>query len=286
MKLGMLTGLWYVAEGASVFESLRRAAALGFRYVDLHGVFHAGPAHLSLAERKEVRDELDRMGLTPRNYVLHARHNIASASPSEQDEDLAYLTEGLDLAVSWRINQLMLNAGQWDSGLPRDQAWWRAVRFLQHVCDRAADRGIFIGLEPEPYVWFLVNDLASCARMLDDVRRPNFGCLVDLGHMALAREGPADLTPLKGRIVHAHLSDHEPHRHTNQPIGTGFAPIGPYLQALHDLGVDQDGSRWGYDELVVSFELGVPGTPIDDVDGWVRISLENVRRVSPYMTMA
>src|SRR3989337_3791352 len=127
MKLGVLTGLWYVSEGASVLESLRRAAGLGFRYVDLHGVFHAGPAHLSLTEREQVREELDRLGLTPRNYVLHARPNIASASPSERDEDLAYLTEGLDLAVSWGINTVMLNAGQWAGGVPRDLAWTRAV---------------------------------------------------------------------------------------------------------------------------------------------------------------
>ena len=42
MKVGMLTGLWHIAEGATLLESLPRVARLGFRYVDLHGVFHAG----------------------------------------------------------------------------------------------------------------------------------------------------------------------------------------------------------------------------------------------------
>src|SRR3989304_1102215 len=122
MELGVLTGLWDVSEGASVLESLRRAAGLGFRYVDLHGVFHAGPAHLSLTEREQVREELDRLGLTPRNYVLHARHNIASASQNEQDEDLSYLTEGLDLAGSWGVHQGMLNAGRCAGGVARGLA--------------------------------------------------------------------------------------------------------------------------------------------------------------------
>ena len=286
MKLGVLTGLWYVSEGASVLESLRRAAGLGFRYVDLHGVFHAGPAHLSLTEREQVREELDRLGLTPRNYVLHARHNIASASEYEQDEDLSYLTEGLDLAGSWGINQVMLNAGQWAGGVPRNLAWGRAVHFLQQICDRAAERGTFIAIEPEPYVWFLVNDLASSARMLADVNRPNFACLVDLGHMALAREGPSDLAQLEGRVIHAHLSDHQPYLHTNQPVGTGFVPIGPYLEALRDLGVDRDASRWGYDEMVVSLELGVPGPAIAGADEWVRVSLGHVQRIAPYLSTA
>ncbi len=66
MKTGMLTGLWFVADGAGVVESLRQAAGLGFRYVDLHGVFHAGPAHLPPAERPAVRAEMAALGLEPR----------------------------------------------------------------------------------------------------------------------------------------------------------------------------------------------------------------------------
>ena len=38
----MLTGIWYVAEQATIIASLNRVAELGFRYVDLHGLFHAG----------------------------------------------------------------------------------------------------------------------------------------------------------------------------------------------------------------------------------------------------
>ena len=77
MKIGMLSGLWFLASAASIFESLQHVASLGFHYVDLHGVFHAGPAHLTQRERIAVKTELDALGLKPRNYVLHALHNIA-----------------------------------------------------------------------------------------------------------------------------------------------------------------------------------------------------------------
>jgi sugar phosphate isomerase/epimerase len=96
MKLGMLTGLWHIASKATVFEAMERVASLGFRTVDLHGVFHAGPAHLTGDDRRRVRRELDRLGLEARNYILHPRHNIPSASPAERDEDLAYLREGIE----------------------------------------------------------------------------------------------------------------------------------------------------------------------------------------------
>jgi sugar phosphate isomerase/epimerase len=186
MKIGMLTGLWYIADGATVIESLQRAAGLGFRTVDLHGVFHAGPAHLSSQGRQAVKDELANLGLSARNYVLHPLVNLPSASQAELEHNYAYLCEGVDLALEWGVNQLMLNAGQWAYGVPRPQAWEQSVRFLQRLCDYAAPRGVFIAQEPEPYVWFLVNDLASARRMMADVDRPNFTLLLDLGHMALS----------------------------------------------------------------------------------------------------
>jgi sugar phosphate isomerase/epimerase len=281
MKLSMLTGLWYVASKATVFEALERVAALGFRTVDLHGVFHAGPAHLTPEERRGVRRELDRLGLEARNYVLHARHNIPGATPTEREEDLDYLREGLDCAAGWGIRQMMLNAGQWSPAVGRAEAWRRAVAFLQRVCEDAESRGISILQEPEPYVWFLVNDLAAAQQMHHDVGRPNFGLLADLGHMSLARESAAELEPLSGSILHAHLSDHEENRHTNQAIGSGAVPAGELLAGLRQMQLDARLQARGYDELAIAFELGAPGDTIADPDDWVRQSIAAVQALDP-----
>jgi sugar phosphate isomerase/epimerase len=282
----MLTGLWFVAEGATLLESLRRAAALGFRYVDFQGVFHAGPAHLTPEERLSVKTELQALGLTPRSYVLHAPYNLASASEAELEQCYAYITEGIDLALTWGMNQLMLNAGQWDPAISREEAWERAVRFIQRLCDYAAPREVLIAQEAEPYVAFLVNDITSTAKMLDDVDRPNFATLIDLGHMALAREGPDDLARLGNSIIHAHFSDHKSLLHTNQVVGTGITQTASYLEGLRAMDIDRQVSQFGYDELVVSFELGFPGDEIDDPDEWVRRSLQHVQEIAPYMEFA
>jgi len=286
MKIGMLTGLWYISDSMLLMESLRRAAALGFRYVDLHGVFHGGPAHLTQDDAKAVKREMELLGLTPRNYVCHAPHNIPSADEATLEVDFDYLKKGIDLATLWGVNQMMLNAGQWAFGVERDEAWNRSVRFLQRLCDYASQRDVFIVQEAEPYVWFLVNDIESTVRMMEDVARPNFTTLVDLGHLALAREGKKDIERLGNSIIHAHFSDHEPYSHTNQTIGTGFTHTKEYLDALRDLEIDRQVERFGYEELVVSFELGVPGDSIDDPDNRVRRSIEYVQQVAPYMTLA
>jgi len=285
MRIGMLSGLWFIAEGASAMESLKRMAALGFHDVDLSGVFHAGPRHLSQRERLAVGRELERLGLQPRNYVLHALHNIPGADDAKRRENVDYLREGVDLAAAWGIRQIMLNAGRWVYGMSREEAWTRSAAYLQEVCDYAGERDIYIAQETEPYVWFLVNDLASARAMAASVNRPNFVMLLDLGHMALSREGEADLLSVGDAVIHGHLSDHESLRHSNQVVGTGCLPAADYLrwlQALEGQGVFR---RFGYEELVVSLELGMPGDTIPDPDDWVRRSLAHVLNVAPYMRL-
>jgi sugar phosphate isomerase/epimerase len=282
----MLTGIWHIAEKASLLNSLRRVAALGFRYVDIHGVFHGGPAHLSETGCKEIAAAMEILGLVGRNYVLHPLTNPAAANDAQQPRNLDYLKRGFDLASTWGINQIMLNAGQWSYGENRHVSWQRSVDFLQQVCEAAAQWNIFIAQEPEPYVWFLVNDLVSAKRMLDEVGMNNFTLLVDLGHMALARESPDDLEAVKENIIHLHLSDHQADLHTNQPIGTGVTRTMEYLAWLRDAGIDQSVKRFRTEEIVASFELGVPGDRIEDPDGWVNQSLAYIQEVAPYLGFA
>jgi sugar phosphate isomerase/epimerase len=253
--------------------------------VDIHGVFHAGPVHLNNEQRLAVKHEMETLGLEPRNYVCHSPHNIPTATEAEMQKSFNYLAEAIDMALLWGINQIMLNAGTWAYRLSREASWEKSIRFLQRICDYAAPREIFIAQEAEPFVWFMVNDITSTLKMLEDVNRPNFTTLVDLGHMALAREGPQELKRLGNSIVHAHISDHEPLEHTNQTVGTGFVQISDYLDELKAMDVDNQMKRFGYDELVVSVELGFPGDTIDDPDAMARRSLEHVKEIAKFMKL-
>jgi sugar phosphate isomerase/epimerase len=285
MKLGVLTGLWFVAEKLPLLKSLERINKLGCRYVDIHGTFHAGPSDLSPHERLAVKEAMEKLNLQPRSYVLHAPRNIASATDAELESCYDYLAEGIGMAQQWGMHHLMLNAGQWAYGVTRSLAWERSVHFLQQVCDLAALQDMYICQETEPHVWYLVNNTSTTLQMLADVDRPNFATLVDLGHMALAREGPEELVALRDWIIHVHLTDHEPFQHTNQVVGTGLTPIADYLEALTAMGIDRCVKRFGYEELVISLELGCPGDRIGNADEKVRSSLENLRRIAPYLSL-
>ena len=191
----------------------------------------------------------------------------------------------MDLAVEWGTNNLQLNAGQWVYGMPRGDAWIKSARFLQRVCDYAAPRGVYVCQEAEPYVWFMVNDIPSTLKMLADVDRQNFTVLMDIGHMALSREDPQELVKVIDYVIHGHFSDHQPFVHTNQIVGTGMTPTAQYLEALSMLDIDNRVKRFGYDELVISLELGVPTDKIEDPDDWVRRSVQNIQQMYPDISL-
>jgi sugar phosphate isomerase/epimerase len=285
MKLGILTGLWFVAHEATVLESIKSVNELGFRYIDLHGTYHAGPHHLSSDEIRRVKVDLNHSNMEPRCYVLHSPLNIASATNDELEYCVRFYEEGIEIAAEWNINQIMLNAGQWAWDKSRIDSWNTSVSFLRRVCDHAAKYGIFISLEAEPYVWYMLNDLRSSIQMMNDIDRPNVAVVVDLGHMALAREGAIELGSIADTIIHAHASDHEVDKHTNQILGTGFARLGDYLLALHEMEIDKKVNRFGYEELVISFELGFPGDQIQDPQEWVNRSINHIRKLAPFVTL-
>jgi len=58
-----------------------------------------------------------------------------------------------------------------------------------------------------------------------------------------------------------------------------------YLDALRRMDIDKQVERFGYDEIVISLELGAPGGEVGDADDWVRQSLQHIQEIAPYMSL-
>jgi hypothetical protein len=133
---------------------------------------------------------------------------------------------------------------------------------MQAMCEYGERCSVSIPQEPEPCVRFLVDDLVSAQEMRSDVSRPNFGLLVDLGHMGLERESTADLGPAADAALHAHFSDRQANQHTDQVIGTGAMPLGEMMAGLRRLQVDDLVCAPGVTTSWVSpLSWGLPATP-------------------------
>src|SRR5207245_5217767 len=143
--------------------------------------------------------------------------------------------------------------------IPAKEQWQTAVRNLRELGRHAADLGLQIALELEPFKLSLLNNVDSMVRFVDEVGHPAVKANIDVSHLALARSKPEELRRLKGKAIHVHLSDCDGKVHGDLPPGRGVVNFGPYLQEIKKLGIDG----------AVSIELEYSPQP-DKIVDWVR----------------
>lgn len=277
MKLGVITTPWSLAEGLSLPETFERIAALGYRYVDVSGVRHGDPLALSAAKKQAAADAVRLNDLVPVCIALWPPGNVATQDDAEREACFAYVRAGIDFAAQLGAPNVLFNTGQRTIGLDHAAAWRNAVGFVRRAADYAAARGIRVLVESEPYVYYVMNDLATSLRMVDEVGRRNCLTIIDLGHMSLSRESPASLADAIDKIGHIHITDNDGLLHANDIVGSGTTPVGAYLAAIHEA----DSAH----EPVAVMELGVPGDSIDSPERWVEASSTHARRVAPFLAL-
>jgi len=284
MKLGVITTPWAIAFGLGLPETFARIAAMGFRYVDILGILHGDPLALSEAQKQEAVDALQRHRLTPACFVLWPPGNVASPDTAERERCLEYVRAGIDFGSRFGARKVLFNAGQRVIGLDHRQAWPNSVSFMRRCADYALEQDVWILIESEPYVYYLVNDLDTTIQLIRDVDRPNFLTVVDLGHMSLSRESSAALADAASTIGHIHITDNDGLLHANNIIGSGTTPVAEYLAAIN-ASPAQSYCTARNDQLVAVMELGVRGDTIDSPERWVRESTAYVQEVAPFLTM-
>ena len=90
------------------------------------------------------------------------------------------------------------------------------------VAKSAADLGVAIALELEPFKLSLINNVDSMVRFLDDVGHPAVRANIDVSHLVLSKTAPEELRRLRGKAIHVHLSDCDGKVHGDLPPGRGI----------------------------------------------------------------
>lgn len=282
MKLGVITSLWAYAEQLSIEKSLERIADLGLRYVDILGILHGDPLKLSTDEKKRIRRKLQTLDMIPGSLVLVPPGNIANQDLAEREKCWKYVKAGIEMIADIGGNQVLLNGGRREIQTRRPDARDNAREFLRRAADYAVDLEIFITLEAEPYVYFLVNDLDTTLTTVKELDHPNLKAVLDVGHLHLSRDAPEILLPIKPWTMRVHLSENDGFLHANDIIGTRTVPTGDYLSYFEKNDFQETCRKLGLD-LVVTMELGVLGDNIPDPDEYARHSLNNVLGIAPFL---
>lgn len=284
MKLGVITSLWAYAEELSVVESLNRIAALGLRHVDILGILHGNPLDLSQTEKEDINHCLHSLELIVGSLILLPPGNIATDNAAERRKCLDYVQAGIDFISYLGGTQVLINGGKRVFGSPHSKSWENAVDFIREASSYAQSKHVYITVEAEPYVYFLVNDLETTLKFVTDVNHPQCMTVLDMGHMNLSRDAPGSLIRAKAWTLRVHLSENDGILHANDILGSGTVDLAAYLQALENMKFEETCDKYGID-LVAVMELGVLGDNIPDPDEYARQSMDHVLKVVPHLEL-
>jgi sugar phosphate isomerase/epimerase len=260
MKLGLINSAWAQAGRDTAF-GIRMTKEIGFDTIDVF----ADPLDLDARERKLIRRECDRAGL-PIVSIACVATGLIDFNPSVQRFHLDRCRRYLDLAFEYDARNLLLVLGEyiWEQQVipPREQ-WDTAVRNVRELGKYAGDVGLVIALELEPFRLSLVHDVDTMLRFLEDVNHPAVKANIDVSHLQLSHTPPAEVSRLRGRATHVHLSDCDGKVHGDLPPGRGVVDFVPYLREIKALEIDG----------AVSIELEYSPQP-ERIVAWVREAYE------------
>jgi D-psicose/D-tagatose/L-ribulose 3-epimerase len=234
MKLGLINSAW-VQAGRGTAWGIRQTKAIGFDSIDIF----ADPLDTDAKERKLIRTECEAAEL-PIVSVACVAVGLIDFNPSVRQFHLDRCEAYLDFACELGAKNLLLVLGEyiWERQvIPPAEQWRTGVECLKVLGDYAADLGLVIALELEPFKLSLLNTVSNMVRFLDDVGHPAVMANIDVSHLALAGTKPDELRQLKGRSAHVHISDCDGKVHGDLPPGRGVVDFGPYLQEIRDLGI-------------------------------------------------
>jgi sugar phosphate isomerase/epimerase len=232
MKLGLINSAW-VQAGQSTEFGLRQTRQIGFDTVDIH----IDPLDHDQAELDAIHRECQRLGL-PIVSLPCVALGLIDLNPSVRAFHMQRVRAYLDLARRYQARNVLLVLGEylWNREvIPPAEQWQWGVDAVRQLGREAAEMGLEIVLELEPFPLSLINDVDTMDRFLSDVALDSVLANLDISHLVLSKVPAEQIRRLRGRVGHVHLSDCDGLVHGDLPPGRGVVPFGPYLREIKAL---------------------------------------------------
>src|SRR5918996_1315860 len=169
MKLGLINSAW-AQSGKDTAYGIRMTKEIGFDTIDVF----ADPLDIDIKERRLIKCECDRVGL-PIISIACVAVGLIDFNPSVQRFSMQRCRAYLDLAYEYEAKNLLLVLGEyiWERQvIPPPEQWQTGAGNVRELGKYAADLGLQIALELEPFKLSLVNNVDSMVRFLDEVNHP------------------------------------------------------------------------------------------------------------------
>lgn len=277
-----LNSMVYEAGNVDARAMLRKAKEFGFNYIDFNAWRSGDPTAMSRQDRQEIARLFRDLELRSSQLLMINTRELASSDSRIRQKVQDYMKACADFQLELGGRQVLIcwGAGVYQADVSREQTWLLSASAVREFAEWCSNKGVIVEMELDPHVYFVLNNVNEMVRMIEAVDLPNLFSNVDIGHLCITREPPKVLEKIRGRILHAHISETDTFEHTNSIIGSGRADFPAYIRKLQDLGIEENCRRIGV-PAVVDIEMGEPGRLVDDPDRWVRESLEHLNRILP-----
>ncbi|WP_425148655.1 sugar phosphate isomerase/epimerase family protein [Deinococcus sp.] len=265
MKIGIINSAWF-GTPMDGRPGMDQTKALGFDTMDVF----ADPLELSDAARADLVRNVREVGL-PIPSVVCVALGLGDFNNAPRAYHIERAKKHVDLARDLGAKNVLLVLGEyiWQREVikPEDQ-WAMTAESTRQIGDYAAQHGIELALELEPFDESLVNTIDKMDQFLRDVGLENVKANVDCSHLWLQRIDASEIEKLRGRIAHVHISDCNGEVHGDLPPGRGNTPLLSYIEALRDVGYDG----------TVSLELEYSPEPAK-IGEWVEEAYRETRKL-------
>jgi sugar phosphate isomerase/epimerase len=213
MKVGLIHFMAYpVIKGEGSFEET-------FKKIAVDDYFEV--AEISWIKDQEVKNKVKKMIATAHLEVAYGGQprllttglNINDINEEGRQKALATLKAGIDEAYEMGAVGFAFLSGKYTAE-KKEEAYQALVKSTKELCAYAKAKGdIKVALEVFDYDVdknSIIGPVMLAKRYAEDIIKEfdNFGLLVDLSHMPLLRETPAEsILPIKDYIVHAHMGN-------------------------------------------------------------------------------
>lgn len=234
--------LGFLWNDRSLPDAIRAAKQAGFDAVECHWPYETPAAEVKVAL---TETGLEMLGINTRRGDVSAKENGLSALPGREAEARAAIDEAVNYAAAIGARCVHVMAG-FSSGPDAHAAF---VANLAHACDRAADHGITILIEPLNHYdapGYFLSTTGQASAIISAVGRDNLKLMFDCYHVQLMEGDVTNrlrkLEPVIGHIQFASVPDRGAPDHGElnfahvfrvisdmgyaQPLGAEYKPVG------------------------------------------------------------
>lgn len=243
MKLSMSNIAWGKERDREAYALLARYGFSGLEIAPTR-IFPERPyEHLeeAAAWARGLREEWG-LEVPSMQSIWYGRRERLFGPPQERQTLLEYTGAALEFAQAVRCKNLVFGCPV-NRNRPEGAGSEIAVEFFRALGGMAQERGVYIGLEPNPPIYRtnFMNDIPSVLAMLDQAGSPGLGLNLDMGALIENGESLDLLAGRVRRVSHVHISE------------PGLAPLRERRELHRDLcRLLEDEGYGGY----VSIEMG------------------------------